>query len=62
MLLIVIIFIIAKPFHDSKAFDQIGQHELIEQLRKIEDIDLREKEIRNAIKKGWITERMAKEI
>ncbi len=62
MILIVIIWMIAKPFHDSKVFDQIGQDELIEQLRKIEDVEQRQKEIENAIKKGWITEKIAKEI
>ncbi len=51
MILIVIIWMIAKPFHDSKVFDQIGQDELIEQLRKIEDVEQRQKEIENAIKK-----------
>lgn len=62
MILIATIWIIAKPFYDSIVFDQIGQKELIEQLRNIEDVEQRQKEIENAIKKGWITEKMAKEI
>lgn len=60
--LIIMILIIVKPFYDSNAFDKVGQDELIEQLRKIEDINLRQQEIERAIEKGWITEKIAQEI
>jgi len=60
--LIIMILIIVKPFYDSNVFDKVGQDELIEQLRKIEDINLRQQEIEKAIEKGWITEKIAREI
>jgi len=52
---VVIILTIIKPYHDSKVFEEIGKDEIIEYLKNIEDSEQKQKEIEEAIKKGWIT-------
>ena len=59
---IIVIFIIAKPFYDSQVFDNIGKEEILQQLQNIEDSEKQQKEIEEAIKKGWITEEDAKKV
>ena len=52
-----IVFTVLKPFKDSKKFDNIGKDEIIQHLKNINDSEQKQKEIDEAINKGWITEK-----
>lgn len=54
---VIIALIIIKPFYNSKVFDEIGKDEIINYLKNIEDYEQKQKEIEEAIKKGWISQK-----
>ncbi len=62
IILVAVILVISKPFYYSNIFDNIGEKELIEHLKNINDIEQKQKEINEAVEKGWISEEIASEI